>query len=84
MSHFDALRGQNAPQPGAITPASAMRQLQADPVGKLKQAGYNVPAGMTSPQEIFNYLQTSGQIKNPAMQMLRQRFGALFGKSSET
>lgn len=77
MSIFDSLgRGsahqqtpQQAPQ---MNPAQMMQQLQGDPAGVLRKAGLNVPAGMTSPQEMVNYLVQSGQVPQARLQLAQQ------------
>lgn len=76
MSLFDSLGRGNQLQGQQMTPQQAMSQLQADPVGVLKQIGLNIPAGMNDPQQIVQHLLQSGQIPQSrlaqAMQMIGQ------------
>lgn len=77
MSLFDSLGGGKAPQQGQqMNPMQALAQLQNDPVGTLKQAGLNIPAGMNNPQQIVQHLLQSGQVPQSrftqAMQMMGQ------------
>ena len=71
MSIFDKLNG-NGQQ-------MTMQQLQNDPVGMAKQAGYNIPQNIAgNPQAMVQHLIQTGQISNPMMQKIlpmMQRFG---------
>ena len=63
MSNPLIQRNGNAPVQGKADPRQALAQLKSDPVGMLKQAGYNVPdetAG--NPMAMIQHLITSGQI----------------------
>lgn len=80
MSFFNQLgRKQVVQQPQQPqqrpNPMQMMQQLRADPVGFLRQAGYNIPDGMTDPQQITNHLTQSGQVSQQqyqqAMQMMQ-------------
>ena len=78
MSLFDSLGNQPKQQTQQrMTPQQAMQQLRADPAGTLKAAGYNVPAGMSDPQQIVNHLLQSGQVSNPRLQMAQRMMGML-------
>lgn len=50
-----------------------MNQLRNNPMAMLKQAGFNVPENLNSPQDIIQHLMNSGQISqqqvNSAQQM---------------
>ncbi len=37
-------------------PRAYVGQIKADPVGFLRQCGYNIPGGMTDPRQIVGYL----------------------------
>ena len=37
-------------------------QLRSDPVGFARQAGYNIPNGITNPQQMLQHLLQSGQV----------------------
>lgn len=68
MSLFDSYRqAQAAPQR-----ENPVQQLRKNPGATLKQAGFTVPAGMTNPQQIVNYLLQSGQVSNPRLQAAQQ------------
>jgi len=69
MSIFDSLG--NAPQTQG-NPMQMLSQLKSNPASVLKQAGYNVPANINSPQEIINHLLNSGQINNQRLNMAQQ------------
>ena len=73
MSVFDKL-GQK-PQPS--NPIQVLQQLRSNPVGMLKQAGYNVPDGMSSPQQIVNHLLQSGQVPQARYQQAMQMFSRM-------
>ena len=51
-------------------------QLQSNPMQILTQRGFNVPNGMTDPQQIIRHLMNTGQVSqeqyNKAMQMANQ------------
>ena len=70
MSIFDRLNGQ---------PQMNMQQLQQDPVGMAKQAGYDIPQNIAGdPQAMVRHLIQSGQISNPMLQKIMpmmQRLG---------
>jgi len=72
MSLFDSLGQQKQ-----MSWADAMQQLRSNPAATLKKAGYTIPEGMASPQQIINHLLQTGQLQqaqyNQAMQMLRRR-----------
>ena len=62
MSIFDRLNGQ---------PQMNMQQLQQDPVGMAKQAGYDIPQSLAgNPQAMVQHLIQSGQISNPMLQKI--------------
>lgn len=76
MSLFDSLGQRQTPQ--QMNPQEALAQLRANPAGILKNAGLNVPNGMTDPTQIIQYLVQSGQVTNPRLQMIQQIAGNLF------
>ena len=55
---------------------SMLPQLRANPVGFLKQYGFNVPENARNPNDIIQHLMNSGQINqsqyDQARQMARQ------------
>jgi len=77
MSLFDRMSGA-AVQP---VPQMNMQDIQRDPIGMAKQAGYNIPQNLAgNPQAMVQHLIQSGQVGGPklqqAMQMI-QRMGGL-------
>lgn len=74
MSLFDRINGG---QPQSMQ--DAMRQLQSDPMGMARQAGYQIPQNLAgNPQAMVQHLIQSGQISNPMLQRilpLMQRLG---------
>ena len=53
-------------------PMQMLAQLQSNPLGMLKQAGFNVPTNINSPQEIIQHLMSSGQISQQQVNDARQ------------
>jgi len=70
MSIFDRIQGQ---------PQMNIQQIQNDPIGMAKQAGYNIPQNLAgNPQEMVQHLIQSGQVSNPLLQKIMpmmQRMG---------
>lgn len=72
---FNALGG-NAM--GGMNPMAMLSQLRSNPLGVLRQAGYNVPENISNPQQIVQYLMNSGQISQQQVnnaQVMAQNFG---------
>lgn len=71
MSLYDVM---GAPQsaPARTNPMQMLSQLRQNPVGVLKQAGLNIPAGMNNPQQILNHLLQSGQVPQARYQQAMQ------------
>lgn len=69
MGLFDRLGGQQQ------NPQLLLQQIQRDPAGMLAQKGFNVPQGMTNPQQIVNHLISSGQVPNSRLQQIMQMMG---------
>ena len=71
MSLFDKLNGGNI--------QSQIQQLQRDPLGMAKQAGYQIPENLASnPQAMVQHLIRTGQVSNPMLQKIlpmMQRMG---------
>lgn len=72
MGIFDQL-GQKQP----ANPMQMLQQLRSNPVSVLKQAGYNIPDGMNSPQQMVNYLLQSGQVPQARYQQALQMLGKM-------
>lgn len=79
MSIFSSLKGQQqAQQPSQ---QQQMNQLMRDPIGTLRQAGYNVPAEMAgNPQAMVHYLLRTGQIAGPMQQRILPMISKMLGK----
>ena len=74
MSLFEQL-GRGKQQ---MNPMQMMNQLRQNPAATLKQAGLNIPDGMSDPQAIINHLLQTGQVNNPRLQMAQQLAGRFF------
>lgn len=61
---------------GAMNPMAMLAQLKQNPLGMLKQYGFNVPSNLNNPNEIVQYLMNSGQVSqaqyNKAREMAQQ------------
>ena len=63
MSIFDRLN--------QTTPQMNMQQIQNDPIGAARQAGYQIPDNLKSdPRAMVMHLMQSGQISNPMLQKI--------------
>lgn len=63
---------------GGINPMAMLSQLKSNPLGLLRQAGYNVPENISNPQEIIQHLMNSGQLTQAQLnqaQQMAQGFG---------
>ena len=61
MSLFDRVNGQQI----------NMQQLQQDPIGMARQAGYNIPQNLAgNPQAMVQHLIQTGQVSNPMLQKI--------------
>ena len=70
MSLYNSLGNQPSPMKN---PMDLMNQFRnSNPVQILQNLGYNIPAGMNSPQQIVNHLLGSGQIMPAQMQRIQQ------------
>lgn len=71
MSLFDKIQGG---QPN-------LQQLQQDPIGMARQAGYNIPQNLANnPQAMVQHLIQSGQVSNPMLQRIMPMMQKLMGK----
>ena len=53
-------------------PMQMLSELKRNPSGILSQAGYRIPSEMSNPNEIVNYLLSSGQITNGRLASLQK------------
>ena len=71
MSLFDKVNGA----------APNMHQLQKDPIGMARQAGYNIPENLAgNPQAMVQHLIQTGQVSNPMLQKIMPMMQKLTGK----
>lgn len=71
MSMFETLGKQNQPQ---MNPQQMISELKSDPVGVLKQAGYNIPENLANnPMAMIKHLVNSGQIPKSRLQAFAKR-----------
>lgn len=72
MSLFDRI--QQGGQP-------SLQQIQQDPIGMARQAGYNIPQNLAgNPQAMVQHLIQTGQIGGPMMQRIMPMMQKLTGK----
>ena len=72
MSLFDKLNG---------APQMNMQQLQSDPVGMAKRAGFDIPDNIAgNPQAMVQHLIQTGQVSNPMLQKIMPMIQRLGGK----
>jgi hypothetical protein len=66
--------GEKSAQQSQMNPQQAISQIKSDPVGFLKQSGYNIPAEIAkNPAAIIQHLVNSGQIPKSRLQMYARR-----------
>lgn len=53
-------------------PMQMLQRLKADPIGTLRQAGYNIPPNLTDPNAIIQHLMNSGQVTQEKYDRARQ------------
>ena len=51
----------------------AMAMVHKDPVGMLAKQGYNVPANMTTPEQIIPYLLSTRQVTQDGINQMMSR-----------
>ena len=68
------------PQPTSTNPLAMLMQMRSDPVGCVRRAGYNIPEGMSSPQQMLQYLMQSGQVPQARVQQVQQMASMFFGR----
>lgn len=65
---------------GGMNIMQMLTQMKSNPMGVLRQAGFNVPDNLNNPQQIIQHLMNSGQVNqnqlNQAQQMA-QTFGMM-------
>lgn len=64
-----------------MTMQDALRQLQSNTAGMIKQAGYNVPEEYThDPRSAAMYMIQSGQVGGPMMRRIQPMLNMLMGR----
>ena len=63
---------------GGMNMMQMLMQLKSNPLGILRQAGFNVPYSMNNPQEISQYLMNSGQVSQEQLNRAQQQ-AQMFG-----
>lgn len=53
-------------------PLALLAQLKNNPLSALRQAGYNIPQNINSPQAIVQYLMNSGQVSQEKLNAAQQ------------
>ena len=66
------------PNMGGMNPMAMLAQLRNNPLGVLKQAGFNLPDNMNDPQAIIQHLMNSGQVSQQQLNNAQQMAG-MFG-----
>lgn len=57
-----------------------LASLKKDPIAYAKAHGKNIPAGMTDPNQMAQYLLKSTQVNNPRYQMAMRLINGLMGR----
>lgn len=58
-----------------MNPMQAISQIRQNPAAFLQQAGFNIPQGMTDPQQMVQHLLQSGQVNGQQLQAAQQMAG---------
>ena len=58
---------------GGMNPMQMLAQLKQNPLGMLRQYGFNVPDNISDPNAIVQYLMNSGQINQQTYNQARMR-----------
>jgi len=70
-----------ASNPSQMTMMDAVNQLRSNPIGMIRQSGYNVPDEIVNnPQATVMHLIQTGQVKSPMMQRIQPMLNMLMGK----
>lgn len=76
MSIFDKLGQRTQGQPmNQQTMQTEIGSLKADPGKYLHGHGFSIPAGMTDPKQITQYLLRTGQVGSPRLQQVMRMLG---------
>ena len=83
MGFLDSLRNRNqkvAPYPNSQIPQNGreseriptVQELESNPIQILRNAGYNIPNGMTDPKTLSRYMIQTGQVRNGRLQTVQK------------
>ena len=76
-----SLFGNRNRQQPQMMPQQAVSQLQADPVGTLKQqCGWNIPVDMNNPRQMVQHLVQTGQVPQGPLQQVMQIMEQMMGR----
>lgn len=75
-----SLFGNGGQQGRRVTPQQAWQQFQQNPVGQLRQIGFNIPDGMNGGQEVMQHLVQTGQVPQGHLQQVMQMMGQMIGR----
>ena len=71
MSLFDSLNGKHT----QANPMQKLQELKQNPASVLQQAGFNIPEDMKDPNQITQYLLSSGQVSQNKYSQVLQMIG---------
>jgi hypothetical protein len=66
---YEVLRGS---APAMPSPGQYLSQLKANPLAFIRQAGFNIPNGIQTPQQMIGYLLQSGQVPQARLAQAQQ------------
>ena len=75
MSMFENLGRQN--QPTQADMQKEVGNIKNNPASYLKGKGFNIPANMSDPKQITQYLLQSGQVGGGRLQQVMRMIGAI-------
>lgn len=70
----------NQRQGQRVSPMQAWQQFQQNPIGQLRQIGFNIPDGLNSGQEVMQHLVQTGQVPQGHLQQVMQMMGQMMGR----
>ena len=70
----------NQKQGQQMNPVQVWQQFQRNPIGSLRQIGFNIPDGMNGGQEIVWHLVQTGQVPQGRLQQVMQMLGQMTGR----
>lgn len=67
---YEVLKGGSAP--AMPSPMQYLQQLKSNPAAFIRQAGFNIPDGIQSPQQMIGYLLQTGQVPQARLAQAQQ------------